>query len=68
MDNNNTNTVRITFTEAEKTAMNKALADFVQNPLAYDLHEMVPDEDMQAMARDCDDLRKELCEQIRLAE
>ena len=62
MDNDITNTVRITFTEDEKTAMNKALADFVQNPLAYDLHEMVPDEDMQAMARDCENLRKELCE------
>ena len=62
MDNDNANTVRITFTEDEKTAMNKALSDFVQNPLAYDLHEMVPDEDMQAMAQDCENLRKELCE------
>ena len=62
MDNDNANTVCITFTEEEKTAMNKALSDFVHNPLAYDLHEMVPDEDMQAMAQDCENLRKELCE------
>ena len=62
LDNDNTNTIRITFTEEEKNAMNKALTDFVQNPLEYDLHEMVPDEDMQAMAQDCENLRKELCE------
>ena len=62
MDNDNTNTVRITFTEEEKSAMNKALSDFFQNPLAYDLHEMVPDEDMIALAQDCENLRKELCE------
>lgn len=54
--------VRITFTDGEKAAMNKALTDFVSDPIAYDLLEMVPDEDMQAMARDCDALRKELCE------
>jgi len=42
--------------------MNKALADFAKEPLTYDLHEMVPDEDMQEMARDCENLRRELCE------
>lgn len=62
LDNENGNIVRITFTEEEKNAINKALADFAQNPLAYDLHEMVPDEDMQEMAQDCENLRKELCE------
>lgn len=54
--------VRITFTEEEKNAMNKVLSDFAQKPLTYDLHEMVPDEDMQEMAQDCENLRKELCE------
>ena len=53
--------VRITFTEEEKAAMCKALADFAGDPLAYDLHEMVPDEDMLEMARDCEALRQELC-------
>lgn len=54
--------VRITFTEEEKNAMNEALADFAKEPLTYDLHEMVPEEDMQEMAQDCESLRKELCE------
>ena len=30
------------------------MADFAQNPLAYDLSEMVPDEDMRYMAQDCE--------------
>lgn len=54
--------VRITFTEEEKNAMNKALADFAREPLRYDLHEMVSDEDMQEMAQDCESLRRELFE------
>lgn len=37
-----------------------ALTDFVQNPRAYDLHGMVPDEDMQEVVRDCENLRKYL--------
>ena len=53
--------VRITFTDREKAAMNKALADFVSDPMAYDLLEMVPEEDMLEMARDCENLRRELC-------
>ena len=61
LDDETETTVRVTFTEEEKAAVNKALADFVNDPLAYDLLEMVPDEDMQEMARDCEDLRKELC-------
>ena len=62
LDNEDKNIVRITFTEEEKNSINKALADFVKDPLAYDLHEMVPDEDMREMARDCENLRRELCE------
>ena len=62
LDNENKCSVRITFTDGEKAAMNKALADFVNDPLAYDLHEMVPDEAMREIARDCESLRKELCE------
>ena len=60
-DDENEMTVRITFTDGEKAAMGKALADFAGDPLAYDLHEMVPDEDMLEMARDCENLREELC-------
>lgn len=54
--------IRITSTQEEKNAMNKALADFVKNPLTYDLREMVPDKDMQKMAQACESLRKELFE------
>lgn len=54
--------IRITSTQEENNAMDKALADFAKDPLAYDLHEMVPDEDMQKMARVCENLRKELYE------
>lgn len=54
--------LRITSTKEERSAMNKALADFVKDPLVYDLHEMVPDEDMQEMARACENIRKELYE------
>ena len=54
--------VRITFTDREKAAINQALADFVSDPMAYDLLEMVPDEDMREMAEDCEALRRELCE------
>lgn len=62
LNDENGNIVRITFTQEEKNLMNKALADFVKAPLTYDLHEMVPDEDMQEMAQDCEKLRKNLCE------
>ena len=54
--------IRITATPDEHDAMNKALADFVRDPLAYDLHELVPDEDMLAMAADCESIRRELYE------
>lgn len=62
LDDENGDIVRITFTEEEKNAMNKALAHFAKEPLAYDLHEMVSDEEMQEMAQECENLRKELCE------
>ena len=54
--------IRITATSEEHDAMNKALADFAQNPLSYDLHEMMDDEEIREMARDIEALRKELYE------
>ena len=54
--------IRITATPKEHDAMNKALADFAQNPLEYDLSEMMDDEEIQEMARDVEALRKELYE------
>ena len=52
--------VSILSTPEEKAVIHKALADFAQNPLAYDLSEMVPDEDMREMAQECEKLRGEL--------
>ena len=54
--------IRITATPEEHDAMNKALADFAQNPLEYDLSEMMDDEEIQEMARDVGALQKELYE------
>ena len=54
--------IRITATVEEHNAMNKALTDFAQDPLSYDLHEMMGDEDIMEMARDVEALRKELYE------
>ena len=54
--------IRITATPEEHEAMNKSLADFAQNPLEYDLSEMMDDEEIQEMARDAEALRKELYE------
>lgn len=52
--------VRIMATAQEHELMNKALADFVSDPLAYDLSEMCAEEDMLEMAQLCGELRGEL--------
>ena len=54
--------IRITATVEEHNAMDRTLADFAQDPLSYDLHEMMGDEDIMEMARDVEALRKELYE------
>ena len=54
--------IRITATPEEHDTMDRTLADFAQNPLSYDLHEMMDDEEIQEMARDVEALRKELYE------
>ncbi len=54
--------IRITATPEEHDAMNKALADFAQNPMEYDLSEMMDDGEIHEMARDVEALRKELYE------
>ena len=53
-------TNRIISTSKEKACMNKTLADLSKDPLAHDLYEMVPEEEMKEIARDCENLRKEL--------
>ena len=54
--------IRITATPEEHDAMDRALADFAQNPLEYDLSEMMDNEEIREMARDVEALRKELYE------
>lgn len=52
----------ITATSEEHELINKALADFVSSPLAYDLCDMCPEEEMLEMSALCEELRKELYE------
>lgn len=52
----------ITATPEEHAFIHEILRDFVAAPLAYNLSEMVPEEDMLEMAAICEELRKELYE------
>lgn len=54
--------IQITATPEEHDAMNKALEDFAENPLSYDLHELMDDVEIQEMAQDVEAIRKELYE------
>ena len=54
--------IRITATPEEHDAMNKALADFAQNPLEYDISEMMGEDEITDMAYQVEMLRKELYE------
>lgn len=54
--------IRITATPEEYDAMNKALADFAEHSLSYDLHELMDDVEIQEMAQDVEAIRKELYE------
>ncbi len=52
--------IRVTATAEERDAMDKALADFVQDPLSYDLHDLMDDDEIREMAEQVEALRKEL--------
>ncbi|WP_243268091.1 immunity protein Imm33 domain-containing protein [Anaerotruncus colihominis] len=54
--------IRITATPEEHEAMNKVLADFVQDPLSYDISEMMGEDEITDMAYQVEMLRKELYE------
>ncbi len=54
--------IRITATPEEHDAMNKSLADFAQNPLEYDISEMMGEDEITDMASQVEMLRKELYE------
>lgn len=52
--------IRITATHEELERLDGALGEFIADPLAYDLSEMCPEEDMEEMAALCKELRGEL--------
>ena len=52
--------VHITATPEEHQLINKAIMDFISEPLAYNLSEMCPEEDILELAALCGELRKEL--------
>ena len=52
--------IKITATEKEHELMNKTLVDFVTEPLAYNLCEMVEEDEMVEMSQVCEQIRKEL--------
>lgn len=54
--------VSITATEQEHGIINKAIMDFVVDPLSYDLCEMVEEEEILEMSQVCEEIRKELYE------
>ena len=54
--------IRITATPEEHDAMDKVLADFVQDPLSYDISEMMGEDEITDMAYQVEMLRKELYE------
>ena len=60
--NTSSRRIRITATPEEHDAMNKSLADFAQNPLEYDISEMMGEDEITDMAYQVEMLRKELYE------
>lgn len=54
--------ISITATRHEHELINKALMGFTAEPLAYDLCEMVGDEEIVEMSQVCEEIRKELYE------
>ncbi len=54
--------IRITARPEEHEAMDKALADFVQDPLSYDISEMMGEDEITDMAYQVEMLRKDLYE------
>lgn len=52
--------ININATQEDYELLDRTLADFSNNPLEYDLSELVPQEDMLEMAKICESLRQEL--------
>ncbi len=54
--------ISIVATEKEHELINKVLTDFTTEPLAYDLCEMVGEEEILEMSQVCEEIRRELYE------
>lgn len=52
--------ININATQEDYELLDRTLADFSNNPLEYDLSELIPQEDMLEMAKICENLRQEL--------
>lgn len=52
--------ININATQEDYGLLDRSLADFSNNPLEYDLSELVPQDDMLEMAKICESLRQEL--------
>lgn len=53
--------IEITAAPEELALVNQILMDFAAAPMAYDISELVPEEDLMEMAAVCELLREELC-------
>ena len=53
-------TISLTATDEEHALINKALSDFVADPVSFDLSEMMDEESLAEMADQCMELREEL--------
>lgn len=60
--------IRIIVTPEEYNALDKVLSDFVQNPLKYDLSDMMGEDEIKDMAVEVNALRKELYELSKATE
>lgn len=60
--------IRIIVTPEEYNALDKVLSDFVQNPLEYDLSDLIGEDEIKDMAVEVDALRKELYELSKATE
>ena len=60
--------IRIIVTPEEHNALDKVLSDFVQNPLEYDLSDMMGEDEIKDMAVEVNALRKELYELSKATE
>lgn len=52
--------IRITATPEQYKALDTALMDFTQNPLAYDISELIGDNEIKEMAHQVEEVRKDL--------